>query len=187
MTTHHLILRESEPPTVDGRTIVARIATYGRIYTPTPGARERLQAGAFRGPLARPSGLVRYRHVGERAGDVDDPLHVYGVVRALREADGGVIAECSLAENHRSDHLLSLVGSGAITGVSMSATFSQSRMAPDGVRDIMRVSALHGVSLTPEPAYADAQVLALREAAATRAAAVAAERQYWATLRAVRH
>lgn len=184
---HYLILRESEPPTVDGRTVVARIATYNRVYRPAPGQSERIIPGAFKAPLARPAGLVRYRHVGERDGDVDDPLHVYGVVRALREDGAAVIAECQLAENDRADHLLSLIRSGAMAGVSMSATVAQSQQNTDGVRDILRVSALHGVSLTPAPAYHDAQVLALREHDATRTAAVTAEQQYWASLRAVRH
>lgn len=181
-----LYLRESEPPTVDGRTIVARIATYGRVYTPTPTERERIQRGAFKAPLARPSGLVRYRHVGERAGDVDDPQFVYGAVKALREDGDAVIAECVLADNARSDHLLSLVRSGAMSGVSMAATVAQSRTAPDGVHEILRVATLHGVSLTPDPAYADAQVVALRDVEAATRTRIDAERAYWASLRTVR-
>jgi hypothetical protein len=183
----HLILRENEAPTVDGRTIVARIATYDRVYTPAPDERERVKQGSFRAPLARPSGLVRYRHVGERPGDVDDPMHVYGFIHALREQGTSVIAECRLAENDRADHLLSLIRGGAMRGVSVSMTIAESQTAPDGIVDIQRISAVHGLSLTPDPGYADAEVLALREHDAKRAATVAAELQFWDSLRTVRH
>ena len=46
----YVVLRESTPPAVDGRTLTARIATYGRIYTPTPMLRERVTRGAFKAP-----------------------------------------------------------------------------------------------------------------------------------------
>ncbi len=160
-----LWLREDTAPTVDGRTLVTRVCTYGKAYN-VGGKRERIKAGAFKSPVARPSGLLRYRHIGERPGDLDDPTYVYGSVRVLRDDQGGLIAEADVIDGSRGDHLLSLVTSGAITGVSMSAMVADSHMARDAagaLREVTRIGQFYGISLTPSPAYEDAGVLALRE------------------------
>ena len=173
-----LILRETTPPDVDGRTLTARIATYGRIYTPEPAKRERVIRGAFKSPMARPGGLLRYRHIGERPGDTDSLTDVHGTVTALREDGDAVLAELHVWETENGDKILRLVESGAVTGVSMAALIAESRVAPDGVNDIRRISSLNGVSLTPVPAYDDAQVL--RE----QTSRAAAERVWLAAIRA---
>lgn len=163
-----LVLREETPPTVDGRTLTARILTYDRVYTPAPRLRERVRRGALKGPLARPAGVLRYRHAGERPGDADDLASVHGLVTALREQDGAVVADLEVFAGPDGDKLLRLAESGAITGVSMAAVIAESTIGRDGITDIRRISEVNGVSLTPTPAYDDARVLALREARAGR-------------------
>lgn len=159
-----LHLRESDAePTVQGRTLTVRLCTYDKIYTPERGKRERVRAGSWKAPLARPSGLVRFRHVGERPGDLDDPQYIYGPVTVLREVDGTIVAEGDIVTGDRGDHLLALVESKALRGASMSAVVSGSQVTRDGIRDITRIAAFNGFSLTPKPGYDDAEVLALRE------------------------
>lgn len=182
-----LILRETldAPPTVNGRRLTTRIATYGRIYNIGNGL-ERIRRGAFKDALSRPRGALRWRHHGERPGDDDTLENFYGVMTALREDGDAVVAEFDVFDGPREDKLLRLVTSGAVTGVSMAAVVRESERlsSPAGmVTEITRIGHLDGVSITPAPAYDDAQVLAVREA--TRAAADA-ERAYWASLRSVR-
>lgn len=176
-----LQLREEVPPTVDGRTLTARICTYDRVYQPTPTLRERIRPGAFRGPIARPAGVLRYRHAGERPGDGDDLSNVHGLVTALREEGGAVLADVHVWEGSDGDKILRLVESEAITGVSMSAVFADSARGRDGVLDVTRISHVNGISLTPTPAYDDAAVL--REQAAARRAAAEVEARANAAMR----
>jgi len=194
------ILRESDfaehPPTITGRTLTIRLATYNRIYevgrVGKTIQRERILPGAFRAPLARPAGTggyLRFRHDGERPGDRDTLDSVHGFCTALREVDGSIIGDYSVCEGAREDKLLQLISSGAIRGASMTALisdFKPSRDAAGPVRDITRVTSIEGASITPKPAYDDAAVLALREAdpetAARRAERVAQERAWWATV-----
>jgi HK97 family phage prohead protease len=197
-----LILREDfddqTAPTVTGRTLTIRIATYGRVYriggTGRQVLRERILPGAFREPLARPRGALRFRHVGERPGDVDSLENFYGVMTALREEDGALLGDFEVFPGAPEDKLLRLVESGAVTGASMTAVIKGDRKARDAagpITDITRVSTIDAVSITPKPAYDDAGVLAIREhleapdpaAQAARVARIAQERAYWATAR----
>ena len=180
----YVVLRESTPPEVDGRTITARIATYGRIYTPTPTLRERVVRGAFKSPLNRPGGVLRYRHNGERPGETDSLADVFGVVTGLHEDGDAVLADLEVFPGPDGDKILRLVEKRGVTGVSMAAVVAESAKGPDGVLSITRISSLNGVSLTPQPAYDDAQVLALREARQAQAAAAAQARADIAALRA---
>lgn len=197
-----LILREdfddTNAPTVAGRTLTIRIATYGRVYRiGREGGtikRERIQPGAFKAPLARPTaagGVLRFRHAGERPGDTDVLDNLYGVCTALREDSGALLADYEVFPGEREDKLLRLVQSGAITGASMSALVSGSKRTADPggpINDITRIASIAGTSITPTPAYDDAGVLAVREqlqdpqAATRRAARIAQERAYWATV-----
>lgn len=191
-----LILREDltdTPPTVDGRTLTIRIATYDRIYRVGRAngrvLRERIRPGAFREPLARPRGALRFRHIGERPGDDDSLANFYGVMTTLREDNGALIGDFEVFPGEQEDKLLRLVQTGTITGASMAAVIRTSKRTPDPggvINDITRIGAIDGVSITPANAYDDARVLAVREhdpdAAARRAAKIAEERAYWATV-----
>lgn len=191
-----LILREDltdTPPTVAGRTLTIRLCTYNRVYTIGRAGRtvlrERILPGAFREPLARPRGALRFQHIGERPGDSDSLANFYGVLTALREDGGTVVGDFEVFEGPAEDKLLRLVETGAITGASMAAVIAGSRPARDPagpLTDVTRIRHLDGVSITPKPAYDDAGVLAVRERAqddtAARAARIAAERAWWATV-----
>ena len=181
-TPAFLILREDAAPQADGRTLICRIATYGRVYRPNPTLRERVLRGAFRGPLARPNGVLRYRHAGERPGDSDDLGLVHGIVRGLHEDGDHVLADVDVFPGPDGDKILALVGSGAVTGVSMAAVVADRAMAADWVVDIRRITQLNGLSLTPSPGYDNAGVLALREQPRVSPARLAQERAYWATV-----
>lgn len=177
-----VVLREQEAPTVEGRTIVARICTYGRTYEIAQGVFERVRAGAFKSPIARPAGLVRWRHMGNRPGDVDHPRNVHGSVRVLRESDGAVFADLRLFDDPDSDRLLDIVRTGRV-GVSMGAEVSDAGYVTDPergqVREIRRIRSLAEVSLTDTPAYDDAAVLALRERQEQERVAALAEHEQW--------
>lgn len=184
-----LILRESlddAPPTVTGRRLTTRIATYGRLYNIGQRRLERIRRGAFKDAMSRPRGALRWRHRGERPGDDDTLEDFYGYMTALREDGDAVIAEFEVFEGPREDKLLTLINSGTVTGVSMSAVVRESERVhtPAGpVVDLTRIGQVDAVSITPSPAYDDAQVLALREATRAR---IDAERAYWDSLRHVR-
>lgn len=176
-----LILRETDSqPTVAGRTLTLRIATYDRVYEfGRPLQRERVKPGAFRAPIARPGATVlRFRH--QDTGSLDD---VYGHCVALRDEGDALLGDFEVFEGAREDKLLRLVTGGALEGASMGALVAESRRSRDTrgpVTDITRIATLNEVSLTPSPAYDDAGLVAVRdEDAATRAARVAAERRWW--------
>lgn len=171
-----LILREESAPQVVGRTLTVRLLTFGRVYEPSPTLRERVMPGSFKGPIARPAGVLRYRHAGERPGDADDLSQIHGVVTALRQRDDTLEADAEVFAGPDGDKLLRLAASGAVTGVSMAAVVADASRAADGVIDIRRVSTLNGFSLTPTPAYPDAGLLAIREADEARSARLRAER-----------
>lgn len=191
-----LILRESltdTPPIVAGRTLTIRIATVGRVYRVGQSGRtvlrERIQPGAFREPLARPRAALRFRHVGERPGDLDDLDNFYGHMVALREEGTAIVGDFEVFAGAREDKLLRLVQSEAITGASMTAVVKGHRVTRDAagsLTEITRIGSLDAVSITPTPAYDDAAVVAVREVeppdpheTARRAARIAAERQWW--------
>ena len=179
-----IVLREEAAPTVDGRTLTARICTYDRVYTPEPRLRERIRRGAFKGPLARPAGVLRYRHRGERPGEEDDLANIHGVVVALREDGPSVLADLQVWDGPDGDKILRLVESGAVTGVSMSAVYAEAAKGGDGVLDVTRISQINGVSLTPSPGFDDAAVLRERQERQARRAAIQREIDANARIRA---
>lgn len=184
-----LILRESlddAPPTVTGRRITTRIATYDRIYRIGGGRQERIRRGAFKDALSRPRAALRWRHEGERPGDEDPLENYYGEMIALREVGDALVGDFDVFPGEREDKLLRLVTSGTVGGVSLAAVIRESQKirTPSGiVEEVTRFGRLDGVSITPTPAYDDAEVLAVRE---TTRAHIDAEREFWANLRTVR-
>lgn len=194
-----LILREDltdAPPTVEGRTLTIRLCSYGRIYTigrnGTKAIRERILPGAFKEPLARPRGALRFRHKGERPGEDDDLSNFYGALVGLREEGDSVIGDFEVFAGPSEDKLLRLVETGAITGASMSAVVAESRNSRDPagpLTDIARIRHIDGASITPTPAYDDAGVVAIREQRQTseeRRAILRREREYWSTVKIAR-
>lgn len=198
-----LLLREEfdgeDRPKVAGRTLTIRVATIGRVYRVGRSGRtilrERVLPGAFKEPLARKRGVLRFRHNGERVGDPDDLDNFYGVMTDMREDGPQVLADFDVFEGAREDKLLRLVDSGAVTGASMAAIVSQSRKVKDSVgplTEIQRIREVNGVSITPTPGYDDAEVVAIRErsepvdpeAVRKRLQAIEAERARWAATRA---
>lgn len=192
-----LILREEGAPAVEGRTITLKLCTLGRMYiigrAGSKVLRERVEPGAFREPLARPRGVLRFRHVGELDGDTDSIDNFHGWMTALREDDGAVYADFEMFQGPREDKILRLAQSGAVTGASMSAVVAASRPMRDSTGDftsIIRIKHINGASITPTPAYDDAGLVAIREqvpdpaAAEARRAMAEAERAKQAQVRA---
>lgn len=187
-----LILRESlddQPPTVSGRHLTIRIATYNRVYDIGRGQRERILRGAFKDAQSRPRGALRYAHRGEHEGEIDSLDNFHGVMTNVTEEGDHVIAEFDVFEGPTEDKLLRIVNAGAVRGASLAAVIRESRMTrtPAGpVREITRFGQLDGVSITPSPAYDDAEILAVRERLQAREARIRAEQDYWRSLRLVR-
>jgi phage head maturation protease len=195
---HRLVLREEyspdDRPTLAGRTLTIRLATYGRVYSTGRAGRtvlrERIAPGAFKEPLARPRGVLRFRHKGEHPGEADDLDNFYGVMTGMAEKDGAVYADFEVFSGDREDKLLKLVSSGSITGASMAAVIKADRKVRDSagpLTEITRIGEVNGASITPQNAYDDAEVVAMRETApeeARRAVqAREAARKDWETAR----
>lgn len=169
-----LLLREEyspeDAPTLAGRILTIRIATIGRVYRTGQAGRtvlrEKIAPGAFKEPLARPRGVLRFRHKGEHPGEPDDLDNFYGVMTGMAEKDGAVFADFEVFPGEREDKLLKIVTSGAITGASMAAVIKGDRKIRDAagpLTEITRISEVNGASITPARAYDDAEVVAIRE------------------------
>jgi HK97 family phage prohead protease len=181
-----IVIREAAPnPTVTGRRVALRVASYDRMYSwGAPPKRERISRGAFTAPLARPAATVlRYRH-----RDSDSLDDVYGHCVAMAEREGGIEADFEVFPGAREDKLLRLLEGGALSSASMGALVEVRRERDTaGPYDVItRVVALTEVSIVPTAAYDDARVLAVREdppPTTVAAGRLAAERDWWSTLR----
>lgn len=165
-----LILRETfdAAPTVEDRTLTIRLATVGRIYTigrdKGKALRERIAPGALKGPLARPAGVLRFRHQGERPGEEDSLAGIHGTMTRMWMDGHEVLSTWEVFPGPEGDKILRVAP--AMRGASISAVVSESRVRRDTAgeyTDVTRISQINGASLTPTPAYDDAEVLALRE------------------------
>lgn len=165
-----LVLRESfdSAPAVEGRTLTIRLATVGRIYEIGRNGdrvlRERIAPGALKGPLARPAGVLRFRHQGERPGEEDSLASIYGAMVRMWLDGPAVMSEFEVFPGTDGDKILRVAPS--MRGASISAVVSEARTRRDSAgeyNDVTRISHVNGVSLTPTPAYDDAAVLAVRE------------------------
>lgn len=154
----------------DGRTLVGRLVPYGltsEVADPDahgrPGRpyRERFVRGAFERQLR--SGQHRQvalfpQHVRE-----NDRLPLARADRLFDEADG-LFGSFPMPHTTAADDALELVRSGVVTGLSVGFRLldgSGSRRASDGVIERHRAHVDH-VALTHSPAYAGAEVVALR-------------------------
>lgn len=148
----------------DGRTIILTAVPYDTPTQVDDGAGpyfEQFVMGAFRRAVKAPNRTeLRYRH----AGGVGNLL---GQAITLTETPSALVGSFRCV-GPNGDQALAMVRDGLLTGASVGAELhpqgSEVRRV-DG-RDIVTrtlISRLPEVSLVPEPAYADAGVLAVRE------------------------
>lgn len=159
----------------DGRTIVGRCVPYN-VPTmvadlppadPTPYL-ESWARGAFRSATKDPSrvGLTFMHLPGLR--------EVVGRGVQFTESDGGLDGVFRAVEHDDGDKALALVRDGSFRGLSIHAAVMRSRRRPDGAVE-RQVARLIHVALVDQPAYEDAQVTAVRAAAAPAPALELAE------------
>jgi HK97 family phage prohead protease len=158
-----LVLRDAQ---VSGRTLVLACVPFDTPTWVSDGGdpyREEFAPGAF--AHVDPSRTqLRYRH----SPDLLDRL---GSGVGLEEDGGWLVGRFRVAPGARGDHLIDLVGAGELRGVSIGFDpgVDQTRPDPDGdvVRRV-RVKRMPEVSLVDQPAYKDAEVLAVRAGEAAR-------------------
>jgi HK97 family phage prohead protease len=158
----------------DGRTVIGRCVPYnvpalvrdngGPLY------REMFIPRAFQAMSRAPDRLKRitldFRH-GRALTDL------VGKCVELTDADDALYAHFEMFDDADGNKALSLVRDGVLTGMSVEADAITSRRGEDGI--VRRFKArLIGVALVREGAYVDAEVVAIREAAAERIAQVGA-------------
>jgi HK97 family phage prohead protease len=158
----------------DGRTLVGRAVPYG-VRTELPGGgTERFVPGAFAKQLA-PAAADQLQRVKLYASHTDrlagqQPI---GRTAMLMDRPDGLHGEWPLYNTSKASDSLELVRSGEVTGLSIGFKALTSRPAADGVTE--RHSAhLDHVTLTHEPVYDGAAVLAVRAVGALKAGRPAA-------------
>lgn len=159
-----LIIRSYElhDMAVKGRTLTLAVVPFDRPAWVDDGQgpyRERFRSGAFK-HIDPTRVQLRYQHS-------QDMMDRIGVGQALREDGGYLIGEARVFRGDRGDHLLNLVDDGALQGISAGFVAGESRTVQDAdgpLVERVRVKSLPEISLVDEPAYAGAQVLAVRSA-----------------------
>lgn len=146
-------------PTGDGRTIDIRIVPYNTPARVSDGGQpyeEEWAPGVFDKQLNAASRvLVNVEHEKGFGG-------VVGRGAQFRDAEDGFDASVRVLSGPDGDKALELVNEGVLTGVSLEAVPLKSERTEAGV--VRRVKArLINVALCRFPAFADAQVLAVRE------------------------
>lgn len=166
MTTEEHLLRTFDARLApgDGRTIVGRAVPYG---VPTEvsddgGAstyREMFMRGSFSRAGRAPQRVLL-------TGEHDDgSLTTIGQAVELHEDDDGLYGSWRVVAGAIGDHHLALVHEGILRGLSVDAVVLGRRYERDGVV-IRRSCHLRAVGLCREPAYREAEVLAVRNRAA---------------------
>jgi HK97 family phage prohead protease len=146
----------------DGRTLDTRIVPYGvsAIVADPPrfkAYREAFTPGAFERQIANPDRVrvwLNFEHEQGLRGIVG-----HGV--ALRDQADGLHGRFRVHENVDGDKALQLVRDGILTGLSLEFVALRSKIA-DGVVHRLRAH-IDKVSLCRSPAYAGAEVLAVRQ------------------------
>lgn len=160
-----LELRAGPDGAGDGRTLVGRLVPYGATSTVEDGDgrgayRERFVPGAFERQLRG----GQHRQVALFAQHVrnNDRLPLARADR-LFDADDGLFGSFPMPRTGAADDAIELVRSGVVTGLSVGFRLLDggSRRARDGVIERHRAHVDH-VALTHSPAYAGAEVVALR-------------------------
>jgi HK97 family phage prohead protease len=166
---------------VKGRTLVLACVPFDTPTLVSDGGdpyREEFAPGAFAHVDATRTQL-RYRH----STDLMDRL---GSGLSLREDGGWLVGEFRVAGGVRGDHLIDLVRDGELRGVSIGFDpgVDEQRTDRDGqvVRRV-RVKRMPEVSLVDQPAYPEAEVLAVRADQARRARELAELRAWMRDMR----
>ena len=146
----------------DGRTVHGRAVPYDQTIE-ISGGRERFVAGAFTAQIANGGhGRVKLfaSHQGSLSGDVTEPV---GKTVTLEQRADGLHGAWAMYETPKGDAALYMVKTGEVTGLSVGfkANDGGTRKGADGVFE-RHAATLDHVALTNQPAYAGAQVTAVR-------------------------
>lgn len=163
MADDNVIRREFQAelvPTGDGRTIDMRIIPYNRVARVSDGGPhydEEWLPGVFDKQINAPNRVfVNVEHEKGFSG-------VVGRGSEFRSTPDGFEGSVRVLAGELGDRALELVNDGALTGVSVEAVPLKSQRGANGV--VQRVKArLTNIALCRNPAFVDAQVLAVREA-----------------------
>jgi len=145
----------------DGRTVVGLCVPFDRVATVADGDgglpyQEVIRRGAFRKAMKAPNRVSLNREHRETLVDEFG----YGV--EFDESGDGLVGTFRVYDGNIGDHALSILRSGAITGLSISAALHpQGTRIVDGVVE-RRILILRHVALTSSPAYDGAEIMALR-------------------------
>jgi HK97 family phage prohead protease len=146
----------------DGRTVDVRVVPYGQPATVSDGGpvyREEFVEGCFDDQLRaanRVDVLLNFEHQAGISGLVGRGVALRSVPR------DGLHGSFRIFETQDGDKVLELVREGVLSGVSLEAYPKKSVRTAEGL--VRRVKAhLDKVALCRRPAYAGAEVLALRE------------------------
>jgi HK97 family phage prohead protease len=146
--------------TEDGRTLYGRAVPYGTTVD-IGRFRERFMPGVFARQVG--SGQIGQIKLFDSHSNRLDGRHPIGRTTDLVERPDGLYGSWHLYDTTAAEDALRLVNAREVTGLSIgfSAKGAGTRKADDGALE--RVAAhLDHIALTHEPAYADAQVLAVR-------------------------
>ena len=148
-----------------GRTIDVRVVPYG-VDAPVsdggPVYREMWMAGAFSDQVrGAQAGRASKIHVNFRHGQGFGDMIGHGL--SLHERDDALYGSFKILDGPDGDKALELVRADALSGVSLEAYAKKTLRSAEGI--VQRIKGhLVGIALTPQGAYADAAVLAIREA-----------------------
>ncbi len=158
----HIEFRSARTGAVDfaQRTIEVRVIPYNEeIEVEGPGGnliRERVDPGALKhiDPNATRITVNRDHNYGRTVGKVTD----------LREEPSGAVGTMKISSTPLGDETLQLAND-QVLGASVGMMVGRAGMeVRNGLRRIFRIDALDHVALLPNPAYAGAEVLDVREA-----------------------
>jgi HK97 family phage prohead protease len=144
----------------DGRTLIGRAVPYGQTAE-IPGGTERFVMGAFSRQIA--GGQVHAVKLHASHSQRLDGGFAIGKTVALSEQQDGLHGAWQLYDTARGDEALHLVKTGEVSGLSIGfkALDGGTRRGRDGAYE-RHAAHLDHVVLTTEPAYAGAQVMAVR-------------------------
>ena len=145
----------------DGRTVLGRAVPYGQTAPIGGGKSERFVMGAFSRQIGGGqlhTVKLHASHSGRQAGDI---LSQVGKTVHLAEQSDGLHGAWQLYDTAAGDHVLQLVKTGEVTGLSIGFKALDTKLGSDGAYE-RHGAHLDHVALTTSPVYAGAQVTAVR-------------------------